>query len=104
MESLINLPADAARADFAPFVADGEINGGHIAETLNGSKHVVGAPGQFQIGSIVVKFERVLTGGRRSSAHAGWRKVVTGYTITSTGEQYTKDGETLVNYYVSGRA
>ncbi len=104
MSDLINLPSTANRTDFAAHLSPGEVNGGVILTTESGKRYVSGSPGEFPIGARVVTFARVVTGGRRSSVHAGWQKIDTKAVITGVGSTYTRDGETLANHYVSEQA
>ena len=101
MNDIIQLPANARSADFAPYVAEGEVKG-LICETLSGKKHIEAAPGAAKIGDRIVRFERVNGPrvGRQFGPHLGFRKYVTQYVITGVGAEYRRDGETIVNYYV----
>lgn len=87
--SIINLPENATKAEFAPFLAAGEV-AAYSSLDQNGDRYVLNSavfddfPGK--LGSVVVRFARVMespAGMRRSmnSKFIGWKKEIVGRVV-----------------------
>lgn len=90
MNDLINLPESARRADFAPFLAAGEVATRATQLSETGKRYVEEAAGYLKAGDIAVRFERVIEyTGRRGNGGTfkGWRKVVIG-AVTGSGKVF----------------
>ena len=102
MNDLIQLPDDAPEAAFAAYVGEGEFKG-LISETRSGTMHVKAAAGSDIIGKRVVRFQRVHgpSASRRSfGPFLGFRKVLTGYVVEGSGEEYFYEGALVQNFYL----